>query len=99
MDVREAVVPAGVALGALFVVDAHEVENVGVEIVDLVQGCVPSEVIGCSVDNAAFDSTAGKPHGEAEGTVSSTLGALGSGGCARIYRPKGRGCRRGVPGI
>ena len=67
VDVGEAEVAAGVAVGEFFVIEAEEVEHGGVEIVDvdLVLDGGEAEVIGCAVDVAAFHSAAGHPGGEA----------------------------------
>ena len=70
-DVCEAEVAAAGAVGELGVVDTHEVEDGGVDIVD-VDGLVddlPAEVVGGAVGHAALDAAAGEPHAEAVGVV------------------------------
>ena len=66
-DVGEAEVATGVAVGELFVIEAEEVEDGGVEVVDAggVLGGAEAEVVGGSVDGAAADAAAGEPDGEA----------------------------------
>ena len=53
------------------VVDAHEVENCGVQIVDveLVLGGAEAEIVGAADGGAGFDAAACHPHGEAGGIV------------------------------
>src|SRR5437868_6366065 len=71
IHVREAVVASAEEVGELRVVDAHEVEDRGVEVmdVDLVLDRVPAELVRGAVDLAAFDAAAGQPHAEAERMV------------------------------
>ena len=66
VDVGQAEVSAGVAVGELFVVEAEQVEHRGVEVVDrnwVLDGS-EAKFVGCSVDGSAFDSAAGHPQGE-----------------------------------
>ena len=67
MDVGQAEVAAGVAVGEGLVVEAEEVEDRGVEVVDvdLVLDGLEAELVGGAVDVAALDAAAGQPHGEA----------------------------------
>ena len=60
MDVGEAEVAAGVAVGELFVVEAEEVEDGGVEVVDvdLVVDGAEAEIVGFAVGCAAANATA-----------------------------------------
>lgn len=80
-DVGEAEVSATGAVGELGVVDAHEVEDGGVDVVD-VDGLVddlPAEVVGGTVGDAAFDAATGEPHAEAVGVVvAASVGASAS---------------------
>ena len=62
--VSEAEVAALAAEGEPFVVDAHEVEDGGMEVVDVdlvLDGC-ETEFIRGAVGGAAFDSAASEPH-------------------------------------
>ncbi len=67
VDIGEAEVTSGVAEGEAFVVEAEEVEDGGVEVMDVdgVNGGLEAEVIGGAVDGAAFDAATGEPHGKA----------------------------------
>ena len=67
VDVGQAEVAAGVAVGEAGVVEAEEVEHGGVQVVDvdrLVRGG-EAEFVGAAVDLAPLDATAGEPAGEA----------------------------------
>ena len=63
MYIGQAEVSASVAVGEAFVVDTEEMEDGGVEIVDgdSVFDGPESEVIGGSVNGAAFDTATGHP--------------------------------------
>ena len=63
MDVGEAVIAAAVAVGQAFVIEAHLVQDRGVQVVDvdLVLDRVPAVVVGRSVDHAAANSSKNTP--------------------------------------
>ena len=63
MDVGKAVVSSLITVGEFFMVDAEEVEDGGIEIVDVdrVLGDVVAPIVGLTVCDAAFYSTAGHP--------------------------------------
>ena len=63
VDVCEAVVAAGVVEGEAFVIEAHEVEDGGVEVVDVdaVGGDADPVVVGLAVGDAGFDACACEP--------------------------------------
>ena len=63
MYIGEPVIAALVAVGEFFMVDAEEVEDGGIEIVDVdrVLGDVVAPIVGLTVCDAAFYSTAGHP--------------------------------------
>ena len=93
MDVGEAEVAAGVAVGEAFVVEAHEVEEGGVPVVDVhfvVHGFV-AVVVGEAVVHAAFDAASGHPEGEAFVVVIATVGALAVRGAAELAAPDDEG--------
>ena len=75
LDVGEAEVAAGVAVGEFFVIETEEMEDGGVEVVDVdaVLGGLESEVVGGAVDVAAFDAPACQPHGESVVIVVATV--------------------------
>ena len=93
MDVGEAEVATGEAVGELFVVEAHEMEDGGPHVVDgaRVLGGVVAEVVGGAVDVPAFDTTAGHPDGEAVGVVVATITALSEGCAAEFTSPDDEG--------
>src|SRR6202035_4565828 len=66
-DVGEAEVAAAGAEGQFGVVDAHQIEDSCVDIVDMCRFVddLPAEVVGGAVGDAALDAAAGQPHGEA----------------------------------
>ena len=71
VDVREAVIPAGMPEGQLRVIDAHEMQDGGMEVVDgdgVLHGVV-SVVVSGTVGEGRFDAAAGEPHREAVGIV------------------------------
>ena len=67
VDVGQAEVAAGVAVGEFFVVEAEELEHGGVEVVDVdtVLDGLESEFVGGAVDVSAFNAASGEPGGEA----------------------------------
>ncbi len=92
-DVGESVVAAAVAVGEASVVDAHEMEQGGVQVVDVdfIVDRVPTEFVGGAVSMAGFDAAAGEPHGEAEGVMFAAVGAFGGGGAAEFAAPEDDG--------
>ena len=87
-DIREAEVAAGVAVGEFFVVDAEQVQERGVHIVDvhLVALGVEAVIVGGAVGEAAFHAGTGHPHSKAPRVVVAPVhaGAL-HGGCAAEF--------------
>ena len=67
MHVGEPEIAAGVTVGQLLVVKAHEVEHRGVEVMDTrrVLYSLEAEIIGGPVHRAATNASAGHPNGEA----------------------------------
>ena len=66
MHIRQTEVAALIAVGEAFVVEAQQMQNRGVEIVDLHRrlGDVHAEVICATMRNSAFDAAASEPHCE-----------------------------------
>src|SRR5688500_1979912 len=66
IDVGQPEVAAGVAEGQPLVVEAQQVQDRGVQIVDvyLVLHGSEAEVVGSAVGHAAFHAAASQPHGE-----------------------------------
>src|SRR4051794_20558779 len=71
VHIREAVLPALVAEGEFLVVDAEEVQERRLVIVDVdrILGDVPSEVVGLAKDVPRFDAAARHPEGEGPAEV------------------------------
>ena len=67
MHVGEPEIPAGVAVGELFVVEAEQAEHGGVQVVDVhaLFHSLKSEFVGGAVNLAALDAAAGQPDGSA----------------------------------
>src|SRR4030095_16856630 len=68
VDVGEAVIAAAISVSELFVIEAHEMEDGRVQVVDvaLVLHGLPAEVVSGAEGHAAADATAGEPHGKSE---------------------------------
>ena len=95
MDVGEAAIDAAGAEGELFVIDAEEVEDGGVDVVDFcgvvaVEGFV-AEVVAEAVGDAAADPAAAEPVSEAERVVVAAFAALGAGHAAEFGGPEDEG--------
>ena len=77
IDVRQAVIATGVEVGELLMVEAHLMEDGGVEVVDvsLVRFDMKTEFIGRSMDGAAFDSPTRHPCREGRGMVVAASGS------------------------
>src|SRR6185312_16071222 len=89
-DVGEAEVAALEAVGEARVVEAEEVEDGGVEVVDVdgVFGDVEAEVVGFAEGDAGFYTAAGEPIGEAVGVmVAAVVSALDHGCSAEFAAP------------
>lgn len=63
-DVRQPVVAACVAVRELFVIDAQQVQDCGLEIVDMdwILGNVEAKIIGRSMSVTGFDAATGQPY-------------------------------------
>src|SRR6266446_3512534 len=74
MDVSEPEVAATVAEGQAFVIQAHQVQDGGVQVVvvDAVLDGAVAELVGGAMDMAALDAAAGQPHAEAEAVMIAT---------------------------
>src|SRR6266851_5847220 len=85
-DIRQTEVATAGAIGKFRVVDAHEVEDGGVDVMDVhrLVHHLPPEVIGRSIGHAALDASAGEPHAEAVRVVVTT--GMGSGSAELDHR-------------
>ena len=89
MHVGEAIISASKTVDEPLVVDSHEIQNCGVEIVnmDLVLNGPPPKVVGCPVDMTSPDAPSGQEHGEPEWMVTSTIGPFAGGSPAEFTPP------------
>jgi hypothetical protein len=88
VNIGEAEVAAGVAIGEPLVVEAEQVEDRGVEVVDmdLVFHGREAGLVGRAMNVAAADAAAGQPHAEAVMVVvaAAERGELGDGSAAEL---------------
>ena len=93
VDIGETAVDAGGAEGELFVVDTHEVEDGGVEVVAPCDafGGFAAEFVAAAVGGAWFDACAGEPCDEATAVVIAAGAALGEGSAAEFGGPDDEG--------
>src|SRR5262245_14321249 len=78
VDVGEPVVATAVTIGEPLVIEAHEVQDRRVQVVDVdlaLQG-MPAKLVGGAVHVPAAHAAAGKPHAETEGMVLAAVAAL-----------------------
>src|SRR5437660_8500381 len=89
VDVGEAEIAAGVAVGELFVVDAQDVKQGGVKVVDgdAILDRLEAKLVGCAVADAAFEAAAGHEHGEAVRVVVAAVAGFGDGSAAEFTAP------------
>ena len=101
VDISEAVVAAAVAVGETFVIDAKEVQDGGVEVVDVhfVFGNGGADVIRGPVGKAAFDAAAGEPGGVAGAVVAAAFGAVHAGSPAEFGGPDDEGIIEHAAGL
>ena len=93
VDISEAAVDAVLTDGEAFVIDAHEVEDGGVEVVEVdgfVFGVV-AVVVGRAVNGAWFDTAASHEHGEAVWIVVAAVFTLGGWSASEFAAPKNEG--------
>ncbi len=91
LDVRESVVPARVAVGQLLVIEAHEMQNGGVEVVN-VNGPIDgaeADVVAGAVNHARFYAGAGQPGTKSPGMMFAAfgLGRVVEGRAAKLGGP------------
>jgi len=89
VHVGETEVPSCVAVSELFVVESHDVQDGGMEVVDVDQVFhnVVTDVVGFAVNHAAAYISAGQPAGERVGVMRAGFGSLavlGPGGAAEF---------------
>ena len=90
MDVRQTIISAAKAVGQTFVVESHQVQYCGVQImhVDDVLNGVPAEIVGGSVNHPASNSGTRHPHRESKWMVLATVVAFGRRCPAELTTPK-----------
>src|SRR6185437_15824099 len=88
-NIGEPIIATAVTVGQFLVVDAHQVKDRGVQVmdVDLVLNGVPAEFIGGAMHDAAFHTAAREPHGEPERMMLATVRSLGRRGAAEFAAP------------
>ena len=93
VDIGETAVDACGAEGEFFVIDAHEVEDGGVEVVAPCDafGGFAAEFVAAAVGGAGFDACAGEPCDEASAVVIAAGAALGEGRAAEFGGPYDEG--------
>lgn len=92
MDIGQTTIDAVVTNGKFFVIDAQQVEDGGVDVVNLcrvvaIQRLV-APLVGRPVADAAFNAAAAQPVGEDERVMVASLAALGAGHAAEFRRPE-----------
>ena len=83
MDIGQSVITAGITIGELFVIEAHQVKHRGMQVMDvnrLVLG-PESEVIRGAVNLATLDPASREPHREAPMIMVPTIDLAGVGPC------------------
>lgn len=93
VDVGEAAVDAVLTDRELLMIDAHEVENGGVEVVAVggAFGSLEGEVVALTIRGSGLDSGAGHPSDEGAAVVITAVGSLGEGGAAEFGGPDEEG--------
>ena len=88
-------------IGEAFVVDTEEVQDGGMEVVDVdsVFHSFVAEFVTCSVVGTSLDASSGHPHGEGVGIMVSTLTALRVGGAPEFPSPDHEGILEHSPGL
>ena len=88
-EVRQPVIAPVVAVGELFVIKPQEMQQRGVEVVDVdfVFNGFVAELIRGTMMHAAFDAAASHPDGKTFGVVIAAHAALGVGGAAKFAAP------------
>ena len=78
-DVGQAEVAAAVAVRQPLVIEAHEVQDRGVQVVDVhaVLDRLHPQFVRRAVNHAAFNAPAGQPHRETQAMVVAALGSFG----------------------
>ena len=90
MHVGKTEIPAGVAEGEFFVIEAELMKDGGMQVmhVDFVLDGHVADVVGDAVGEAGFEAATGDPDGEAERVVIATGAVfLGVGGAAKFAAP------------
>src|SRR6185437_16005904 len=89
----EAFVAAVAGEGESFVVEAEDVEDGGVDVVDvdLILDGVEAELVGRAEGEARLDAAAGHEHAEAVGVMVAAVLPLGHGGAAEFAAPDDEG--------
>ena len=87
--VGQSKVAPGIVVGQAFVIQAQQVQDRGVQVVDVdwVFNGVPAEFVGGAVSHASSDAAASQPHRESERMMIATVLSLGSGRATEFTTP------------
>ena len=90
VDVGEAIVAPAVPVRQSLVIEAHDVQDRRVQVVDVdfVFDGVPAKFIGGPVDASAAHASAGHPHGKPKGMVLAAVGPFGGRGASEFAAPE-----------
>ena len=89
-DVGQAFVAAAVQKGQIGMIQPHEVENGGVDVVDVGSAIdrFQADFVGAPVDCAGLDPATCEPHAEARGVmIASAAAFLAHGGAPKLATP------------
>ena len=89
MNIGQAIVASLKAIGQTLVIESQQMQERRIQIVYVywIFGYIESEVVGRSVDVAAFDAAAGEPHGEGSVVMIAAIVALGHWSASEFAAP------------
>ena len=93
VDVGQAEVSTGVAIGQFRVVEAQKMKHRGVQVmqVNLVFDGIVAVIVGSTVPNACFHTSTSEPHRVPLRIVISAIRSLGNGRASEFAAPKDQG--------
>ena len=93
VNIGQAVITSAVAVGQLLVIQSHEGQDGGVQVMDMdpILNSGEPEIVRGSIAESGLDATAGHAHGEAVVVVISSLLALGGGSSSELTAPDHQG--------
>src|SRR5690349_2536570 len=89
MDIRQAEITPAVAIGQPFMIEPHQVQDRGMQIMDMnaVLRRMPTELIRRAIGHSAADTTACEPHGESKRMMLAAIVSFGSRSTAELAAP------------